>query len=180
METKERPLDIAASYTLTTREWVWVTARLRPITLFYDTVAAAVLLALGVWEMDVAYLLVFWVLALGVLASYLWVPWMVGHASGTLKRATCPTDLQIDNTGITASTAAGTALTEWSAVERVREIGGCLAIIRFSGRQRIVPRRAFLADQLGELRAYLKADGLLDDRPLLEKIRKIANEGPDS
>ena len=180
MSTRESPLEIDASYTLTTREWVWTTARLRPWTLFYDTVAAALLLVLGVWEGDVAYLLVLWALSILVLMSYLWVPWLFGRASGRLGRATLPAELKIDATGITVQTAAGTAITEWSAVKRVIEVGRCLAVVRYSGQWRVIPKRAFSADQLAALRTYLEQDGLLDRRTLWAKIRKFANEGPDS
>lgn len=180
MDTTRRRIDIAISYTLTTREWVWATARLRPAALAYDSIGAVALLALGVWEADLTYLLVFWALSLAVLSSYLWAPWLVGHATGTLKRATAPTDLQIDETGIAATTDSGTTQTEWGAIKQVREVGSSLAIVRFSGRWRTVPKRAFSPDQLAELKAYLKTDGLLDDRSFVEKFKKIANEGPDS
>ena len=180
MNSTDRPLQISAHYTLTAREWVWVTARLRPVALIYDSLAAAALLAFGVWESDLAYLLVFWALSVLVITSYLWVPWVAGLVSGTLRRATSPTQLQIDATGLSARTAAGTALMEWGAVKSVKEIGGCLVFVRHSGRWRIVPKRAFSAEQLAELRNYLKTEGLLDDRSLWAKIQKVANEGPDS
>jgi hypothetical protein len=179
VDPKRRPIDITTRYTLTAREWVWATARLRPAALAYDSIAAAALLALGVWEGDLAYFVVFWGLSVFILTSYVWVPWLAGHLSGTLRRATSPTDLHIDETGITATTDEGTARTEWGAVKRVKEIGSSLAIVRFSGRWRIVPKRAFSPDQLAELRTYLKTDGLLDDRPLREKVKKIANDGPE-
>jgi len=180
LTSKERPLEIRASYTLKAREWVWATARLRPVTLVYDSLAAAALLALGVWESDLAYLLVFWPLSVFVLTSYLWVPWVAGLVSGTLRRATSPTDLEIDAVGLSARTAAGTALMEWGAVKSVKEIASCLVFVRHSGRWRIVPRRAFSAEQLAELRTHLKTEGLLDDRSLWAKIQKVANEGPDA
>ncbi len=180
MNSTERPLEIRASYTLTAREWVWAMARLRPVALVYDSIAAAGLLAFGVWESDLAYLLVFWALSVFVITSYLWVPWLAGLVSGTLRRATSPTDLEIDGAGLTARTAGGTALMEWGAVKSVKEIGSCLVFVRHSGRWRIVPKRAFSAEQLAELRTYLKTEGLLDDRSLWAKIQKVANDGPDS
>ena len=61
----------------------------------------------------------------------------------------------------------------------VKEIGSCLAFVRHSGRWRIVPKGAFSAEQLAELRTYLKTEGLLDDRSLWAKIQKVANEGPE-
>ena len=180
LNSTERPLKIRTSYALTAREWVWATARLRPVTLVYDSLAAAALLAFGVWESNLAYLLVFWALSVFVLTSYLWVPWVAGIVSGTLRRATSPTDLLIDGTGVTALAANGPALMEWGAVKNVKEIGSCLAFVRHSGSWRIVPKGAFSAEQLAELRTYLKTEGLLDDRSLWAKIQKVANEGPDS
>ena len=57
--------------------------------------------------------------------------------------------------------------------------GSCLVFVRHSGRWRIVPKRAFSAEQLAELRTYLKTEGLLDERSLWAKIQKVANEGPE-
>jgi hypothetical protein len=179
MDARQRSIEIEVGYTLTAREWVWATARLRPATLVYDTIAAVALLVVGVWESDAAYLVVFWALSLIALTAYVWAPWLAGLASGALRRATTVTDLRVDTAGLTFRTPAGSSLTEWSAVKKVQEVGACLAVVRHSGRWQIVPKRAFSADQLDDLRAYLKADGLLDDRSLLSKIRRFANEGPE-
>jgi len=168
--TAGKPLEIRVRYTLRAREWVWATAGLRPVTLIYDTVAAGLLLAVGIWEADAAYLLAFWGLSLIAISSYLWLPWLLGLASGGLRRATASTELDIDEAGLRARTGRGEALTEWGAVKSVKEVRGCLAIQQFSGRVRIVPERVFAREQLDELRTYVRAEGYVDTRSLRERL----------
>jgi hypothetical protein len=169
-------LHIEVSYTLRSWEWVRATAGLRPITLVYDTAAAALLLLLGVWEADTAYFLVLWGLSLLALTSYFWMPWLAGVISGGLRRATTPVELTIADTAITATTARGRVVTEWVAVKTLREIRGCLAILQFSGRYRLVPLRAFTPEQLDRLWAFADAEGYVDKRTFLEKLGVIRHD----
>jgi hypothetical protein len=170
------PIDIRIAYTLSAPHWAWGTAALKPATLIYDTVAAALLLALGIWEGNLAFLLFIWIVALVVLTSYVWLPWALGALTGALKRATAPTELTIDGTGITARTAARESTTEWAAVKMTREVGGCLAFVQWSGRYRLVPISAFSPDQMLRLRGYLAAEGYWNYRSLLARLRAPANE----
>jgi hypothetical protein len=170
------PLHIEVSYTLRAWEWVWATSGLRPMTLVYDTVAAALLLLLGIWEADTAYFLVLWGLSLLALTSYFWMPLLAGVISGGLRRATTPAELTIADTAVTATTARGRVVTEWDAVKTLREARGCLAILQFSGRYRLVPLRAFTTEQLDRLWAFADAEGYIDRRTFLEKLGLIRHD----
>jgi hypothetical protein len=170
------PLDIKIAYTLSGLHWALGTAALKPATLIYDTVAAALLLGLGIWEGNLAFLLLFWTVALVVLTSYVWLPWALGAVTGALKRATARTELTIDGSGITARTAARESTTEWAAVKMTREVAGCLAFVQFSGRYRLVPISAFSPDQMLRLRGYLAAEGYWNYRSLLDRLRAPVGE----
>jgi hypothetical protein len=170
LNSSPTPPEIKVAYALRPIEWVWGTAALKPSTLLYDFIAATLLLAIGAWEHDLGLLALFAAVALVMLASYIWLPWLMGRLTGTLKRATSPIELTIDAAGISAQTDRGVSLTEWGAVKTVREIGGCLAVIQFSGRYRLIPERALTAYQLEALRKYLKEDGYWH-RSLLARLR---------